>query len=372
MSAVSARRVAIVGSHLSSAPAAAEDEPFVPEPALNGGLVIPLWPAGSPKLNQQRVHEAEVYTYANPRGKVGGAQNIHNPSLEAHPLPASASGACAILVPGGGHVSIGVSGGTDQVAFFQGCGVSTVIVRPRLRGVPDAGLDDYNMTTDAVWDTQQAIRIVRSHAKEWGIDPKKIGVVGFSAGAELVAASALEYDAFDEKHRDPNDPLAGVSSRPDFIGLLYPGPTPFETMDSRRLAGPQHDQFENMGSRLHGISPLVAAQPPPVTPRIPDDVPPSFAASSGIGDLIHALWATEWFTAMLKAGVPNTEMHIYASGTHGGAPHTIPFSTWKARFIEWLDDLGFLGPMGAETRAAADVAAFQRGERQNGVPGQVR
>ena len=195
--------------------------------AVTGGIVIPLWDAGSPKLDQKRVHEEEVYTYANPRGKVGGVQNIHNPSLEAHVptplhiclfiltpisqstsceeifsseqvLPGSDNGACVICVPGGGHVSIGVSGSTDLVPFFAGFGVATVILRPRLRGVPGSGIDGYNMTTDAVWDTQQAIRIVRAHAEEWGIDPRKIGVVGFSAGAELAAAAGLEYDAFDK------------------------------------------------------------------------------------------------------------------------------------------------------------------------------
>lgn len=173
------------------------------------------------------------------------------------------------------------------------------------------------MTTDAVWDTQQAIRIVRSHALEWGIDPQKIGVVGFSAGAELAAAASLEYAAFDDAH-SADDPLARFTSRPDFTGLVYPGPTPFETMESRKLAGPDHDQPELMGSRLHGISELVADQPPPVAPAIPNDAPPSFSTSAGIGDLIHAVWATEYFDAMLKAKVPNTEIHIYASGNHGG------------------------------------------------------
>ena len=137
------------------------------------------------------------------------------------------------------------------------------------------------MTTDAVWDTQQAIRIVRAHAEEWGIDPHKIGVVGFSAGAELAAAAALEYAAFDDEHSAAADPLARFTSRPDFLGLVYPGPTPFETMESRKLAGPDHDEPELMGSRLHGISELVAEQSPPETPVIPDDAPPSFSTSAG-------------------------------------------------------------------------------------------
>ena len=109
------------------------------------------------------------------------------------------------------------------------------------------------MTTDAVYDAQQAIRIVRSRATEWGIDAHKIGVLGFSAGAELAAAASLEYAAFDAAHAaESGDPLAAHTSRPDFTGLIYPGPTPFETMRSRKLAGPDHGQPDLMGSRLHG------------------------------------------------------------------------------------------------------------------------
>ena len=87
-------------------------------------------------------------------------------------------------------------------------------------------------------------------------------------------------------------------------------------------------------ANVAGISEKVADEPDPVAPAIPDDVPPSFCASAGVGDLIHAVWATEYFTAMLHAKVPNTEMHIYASGTHGGGlthMNGIPFGTWTAR-----------------------------------------
>ena len=277
-------------------------EPFLPEPALPGGIVLPLWPAGSTKLNQSRTHEAEIYNQGEPAhvhpDVIKTAANIHNPSLEAHPCYDSASGAAVICVPGGGHQRIGVaSGGTDFVPFFAASGIACIVLRPRLRA------DGYNMTTDAVLDTLQAVRIVRSNARAWGIDSQKIGLLGFSAGAELVAASALEFETF--------DPTGKVSARPDFVGLVYPGPTPFETLKSRKLAGPDHGEPELMGSRLNGISPLVNQEPPPVAPSIPSTVPPCFLTSAGVGDRIHALWATEYFTAMLEAGVPNTEMHIY-------------------------------------------------------------
>ena len=220
------RRLCSLSRHLSplAQSVGASSGAFVPAPALPGGIVISLWPADSPKLNHSRVEEPEVYNMNDPGvrdGIIKQANNIHNPSLEAHPFGSGGCGAAVICVPGGGHQQIGVSGGgTDFVPYFASFGVSTIVLRPRLR------VDGYNMTTDAVWDTQQAIRIVRSRAEEWGIDPQKIGVLGFSAGAELAAAASLEYTAFDAAHAGSDDLLAGITSRPDFLGLIYPGASP--------------------------------------------------------------------------------------------------------------------------------------------------
>ena len=189
-------------------------------------------------------------------------------------------------------------------------------------------------------DAQQSIRLVRAYAKEWNIDPNKIGIMGFSAGAELASAAAVLYDDFDKKNSDPGDPLAGISSRPDFVGIIYPGPTPF----ARNRAAPP----------------------------IPRNVPPSFIASGGSDDQIHAIWADEYFAAMLAVRVPNLEMHIYANGSHpgdllrdgsrmsGGLTDRsgIPFGTWQFRFIDWFRDLGFLEPPGVETKAAKDIAFY--------------
>ena len=90
----------------------------------------------------------------------------------------------------------------------------------------------------------QAIKVVRAYAEDWGIDPKKIGAIGFSAGAELTAPAAIRYVEFDKTHDVPGNPLAKISSRPDFVGLVYPGPTPFrggaEVADSRRRAAVVH------------------------------------------------------------------------------------------------------------------------------------
>jgi endo-1,4-beta-xylanase len=312
--------------------------PYAPQPILPGGIILPLYPPGSPFLRSDRVHEAEQYNLSKSApGRISSIVNIHNPSIEVHTVDGGVStGAAVILAAGGGHNTLNVATeAADFVPFFYNHGVTTIILRNRLRK------DGYDPKTDAVHDAMQAIRLVRAYASEFRIDPRRIGIMGFSAGAELSSPAALGYPEFDAAHRSADDPLAGVSSRPDFVGIVYPGPTPF----------------------ARGA-----------TPTIPSDVPPAFVVSPGSGDRVHALWAMEYYQAMLSAGVPNVEMHLYGNGRHPGDPlpdgsrmtgglthrNGIPFGTWQDRFIDWFRDLGFLQKSGLETKAARDVAEFQR------------
>ncbi len=302
-------------------------EPFQPEPIIEGGEIIPLYPPDSPFLKKERISEPEDYnsTFGKKPDKIINVLNIHNPSIEIHLAPDNEknTGAFVILAPGGGHKILWVNPeGGAWVPHFAEMGVSTAILRNRLR------VDGYEPTTDATYDAQQAIRIIRANAGKWKIDPKKIGIVGFSAGAELAAPAALFFDEFEEKNS--SDSLGKVSARPDFIGLIYPGPTPFSR--------------------------------DPET-RIPRNVPPAFITCSGSTDKVHAEWAADYFNPMLKAGVPNTEFHIYARGGHGGqkrGPDEIPYASWPDRLDQWLADLGFLGKPGEETRAAKDLESFAR------------
>jgi acetyl esterase/lipase len=319
------------------APGPANDLPYAPQPILPGGVVIPLYPPGSPFLNMARVREAEQYSMSQSApGRINSIVNIHNPSIEVHTVDRSLNtGAVVILVAGGGHNSLNVgSESADFVPFFYNYGVNTVILRSRLRR------DGYNPQVDEVNDALQAIRMVRAYAAEWRIDPHKIGMMGFSAGAELAAAAAVGFDDFETKNNAPGDPLAGTSARPDFVGIIYPGPSPFA---KGRTA-----------------------------PPIPRNVPPAFVVCGGSGDRVHAVWAMEYFSAMLNMSVPNIEMHIYGNGRHPGDPlpdgshmtggltdrNNTPFGTWQFRFIDWFRDLGFLQKPGVETQAAKDVEAF--------------
>jgi endo-1,4-beta-xylanase len=143
-------------------------------------------------LKKERVREAEQYNLCKAvPGRISSIVNIHNPSIEVHTVEGGLNtGAAVILAAGGGHNTLNVgSESPDFVAWFYNYGVNTVILRNRLRR------EGYNVQDDAVHDALQAIRLARAHAKEW--------------------------------NSDPTDPLAGISSRPDFVGLVYPGPTPF-------------------------------------------------------------------------------------------------------------------------------------------------
>ncbi len=205
-------------------PGPATDAPYAPQPILPGGVVVTLYPPGSPYLKMDRVREPEQYNMSQTvPGRINSIVNIHNPSIEVHTVDRGLNtGAAVILAAGGGHNTLNVgSEASDFVPFFYNYGVNTVILRNRLRR------DGYNPQTDEVYDALQAIRLVRAYAKEWGIDPHKIGIMGFSAGAELAAPAAVLFDDFDKKNSGPGDPLAGITSRPDFVGIIYPGPIAF-------------------------------------------------------------------------------------------------------------------------------------------------
>ena len=318
-------------------PGPVTDAPYAPQPILPGGVVVPLYPAGSPFLKADKIREAEQYNMSQTvKGRISSIVNIHNPSIEVHLVDRGLNtGAAVILAAGGGHNTLNVgTESADFVPYFYNYGVNTIILLNRLRR------DGYNPQTDAVNDALQAIRLVRAYAKEWHLDPKKIGIMGFSAGAELSAPAAILFEEFDKKNSDAGDPLAGVTSRPDFAGIIYPGPTPFAR---NRTA-----------------------------PAIPRNAPPAFIACAGAGDRGHAVWAIEYYSALLAIGSPNNEMHLYGNGRHPGDAlpdgsrmtggltdrSGIPFGTWPLRYVDWFRDLGFLGKPGVETRAAQDVATF--------------
>ncbi len=272
-----------------------------PKPLIPGAKVITLWPKGSPKLRALPGYDKpEQFNVTKGRPeRVQSVENIHNPSIEVHLAPADkANGMAVIVAAGGGNKTCNVgSEGTDIADWLNGLGVHAFIERYRLR--------PYDSTTDALADTQRSIRMVRAHAKEWGVDPHRVGIMGFSAGGEQAAWVTLKFDEGDPK---ATDAVEKESCRPDFSVLIYPG---WARMDLS---------------------------------NVPKNAPPTFLTSAGIDDAFHARQTVEFYDALFKAKIP-TELHIYGHGGHAGgiSPRKgIPFGTWHLRFVDWAKDLGLM------------------------------
>ncbi|MGH9846105.1 MAG: TIM barrel protein [Blastocatellia bacterium] len=264
-----------------------------------------LWPSGHPTL--QGANEKEVTTPPNPQPgqRIASIVNVHNPSIEVHlAAPGKATGAALVVAPGGGHRQlVWGSEGIDLLPWLHGMGVSVFILKYRLAQTPNY---KYTVEGEALQDTQRAIRIVRHRAREWGVNPSRVGVLGFSAGGALAALADIR---FDRGKPDAADPIERQSCRPDFVGLVYPGWAPMDI-------------------------------------TAPPDAAPAFLTSAGLDDASHARQTVEFHNSLFKAGV-QSDLHIYAHGGHGGGIRPrdgIPFGAWPKRFEEWLADLGMLKP----------------------------
>jgi endo-1,4-beta-xylanase len=277
-----------------------------PKPLVPGAQVVTLWPAGSPMLRAEKGwDQPEVFNMTrNMPDRVESVVNIHNPSIEMHLAPPDkANGMAVIVAAGGGNTTCNVGPeGTAIATWLNSIGVSAFIERYRLR--------PYISGVDALADTQRSFRVVRANAKEWGVDPKRIGIMGFSAGGEQSALVAMKYD---EGKPDSADPIEHFSCRPDFTVLVY------------------------AGGRVDMSS-------------IPKDAPPAFLVCAGLDDASHAVFTVNFYQAYFNAKRP-VELHIYAHGGHAGgiSPRKgIPFGTWQFRFVDWAKDLGFMTPAPAQ------------------------
>ena len=266
--------------------------------------VIYLWPAGATTL--QGAGEKEIVMVPEnpqPGERPRKIKNIHNPSIEVFlPSAEKATGAAILVAAGGAHRELNVgTEGSDIAEWLYQFGVAAFILKYRLEQTPGY---HYTVAGEALQDTQRALRIIRSRAKEWRINPGRVGILGFSAGGALAALADIR---FDRGNPDASDRIEQQSCRPDFVALVYAGWRPMD------LAAPK-------------------------------DAAPAFLTSAGIDDKFHARQTVEFYNALFSVGVP-AELHIYGHGGHGGGikPRDgIPFGTWHHRFQEWLADLGML------------------------------
>lgn len=252
-------------------------------------------------------------------------RHVTDPVLDMYPAPPGKSNGTAVIIcPGGAYWALAISHEGSQVAnWLNSLGITAFVLKYRL---PDNSIMK-NKTIGPMQDGQEAIRIVRRHAKAWNINPHKIGIMGFSAGGHL--ASTLS-NHFDEKVYDTQD---STSARPDFSLLIYP----VITMDST---------FTHMGSRINllGDNPL-----PGQVKRFSNELqvtlqtPPAFMVHSLDDGAVPVQNSIRYALALKNCHVP-CELHLYEAGGHGyglGRSNDTE-STWPEACKAWLKARGFL------------------------------
>jgi acetyl esterase/lipase len=180
--------------------------------AQDTAIQIPLWPNGAPGFESKRNEPEEAKDY--------WVKNIHNPSITVYlPPKDKATGTAVVIFPGGGHrLLVFNAEGRDPARFLNSIGVAAFIVKYRLFR-EDSNL--YSLDREVRQDAYRAIRLVRSRAAEWNIDPGKVGTLSFSAGGEVA-----ELVAYGPGKGDPSapDPIDRADGKPNFQMLVYPGP----------------------------------------------------------------------------------------------------------------------------------------------------
>ncbi|HEY4051230.1 MAG TPA: alpha/beta hydrolase, partial [Acidobacteriaceae bacterium] len=194
---------------------------FAQKPAWQpapGHLTVALWPNGAPGAIPNPGSEIDTTTAKDnliagkPLIRLG---NVSTPTLTLYTPKGTNTGAAIVVFPGGGYRILAIDlEGTEVCDWLNSVGVTCALLKYR---VPDSG--PYPKSSAALQDAQRAIGIVRAHAKEWHIDPSRIGVLGFSAGAHLAAALSTH---FDQRLYDPIDAADQLSCRPDFAVIIYP------------------------------------------------------------------------------------------------------------------------------------------------------
>jgi len=273
-------------------------------------LTLPVWPGVAPGAPANPPAETDTTTAKDnliagkPLIRLG---NVSTPTLTLYKATGNNTGAAVVVFPGGGYNILAIDlEGTEVCDWLTAAGINCVLLKYR---VPGTG--PYPKSPAALQDAQRSLGLVRQHAAEWGIDPKRIGVLGFSAGAHLAAALSTHYD---KRLYDPIDAADQLTCRPDFAVIVYPG---YLALADKNFA-PNAD-----------INPTA-------------QTPPTFIVQAE-DDPVHVENAVVYFLALKNAHVP-AELHIYAQGGHGyGLRRTaLPVTTWPQAVEVWLHTIGIL------------------------------
>jgi acetyl esterase/lipase len=288
-------------------PASAQKPAWEPPPGLT---TIPLWPkevpggliAAGPEVDTTKPTDNLIA--GKPLVRLG---NVSKPTLTLYPPKGKNTGAAVVVFPGGGYSILAIDlEGSEVCDWLNSAGITCVLVKYR---VPNSG--PYPKSDAALQDAQRAVGMVRTRAAEWHIDPKKIGVLGFSAGGHLAAALSTHYD---KRLYPPVDAADQASCRPDFAVIVYPG-------------------YIAMADKDFAPNPDIV---------VTDKTPPTFLVQAE-DDPVHVENAVVYFMELKKAKVP-AELHVYAQGGHGyGLRRTaLPVTTWPQSVEVWLHTIGVL------------------------------
>lgn len=301
----------VIAVALQFAPLVAQQPAWQPAP---GHVTLSIWPNGVPGAATPPANApAEMDTTTAKDNVVAGKPlvrlgNVNTPTITLYkPEKAKGDTAAVVVFPGGGYRILAIDlEGTEVCEWLNSAGVACVLLKYR---VPDSG--PYPKSPAALQDAQRAVGLVRQHASEWGIDPKRVGVLGFSAGGHLAAALSTH---FDKRIYEPIDAADQLSCRPDFSVVVYPG----------YLALAEKNMEPN----------------PEIHPTA--QTPPTFIVQAE-DDPVHVENATNYFLALKNAMVP-AELHIYSDGGHGyGLRRTaLPVTAWPLLAEKWMHTINVL------------------------------
>jgi acetyl esterase/lipase len=284
-----------------------------------GHTEVRLWPG---KIPDARPTTGPEFTKTDAKDLVAGKpwtyiNNVSIPTMTVYKPTTKNTGAAVIVFPGGGYQILAIDlEGTEVCDWLTAKGITCILSKYRVPGegkLPKSGAYP-KQSPEALEDAKRTISLVRAHAAEYGIDPHKIGVLGFSAGGHLVAATSVH---FGKRIYPTVDAIDNTSCRPDFAIAIYPG----------------HLSIADNSIALN----------PDIATHITRDTPPTFLLQNEDDHEDRVEDAISYFFGLKKAGVP-TEMHVYAQGGHafGLRPTKYPVSAWPRLVETWLKTIGMI------------------------------
>jgi acetyl esterase/lipase len=271
-----------------------------------------IWPGAAPDAAKQSLPGPEYVTNVPTAdgGSWAAVCNVSKPTMTVYSPKGTNTGVAMLVFPGGGYQCLAINlEGTEICDWLTSRGITAVLLKYR---VPLKRLGTYWESPLALEDAQRALSLVRFHAANWNINPHKIGVIGFSAGGHMVAATSTH---FNKRSYSAADAADKESCRPDFAIACYPG------------------HLWDGESVLH-LNPNV-----PVT----TNTPPTFLLQAENDYVDGVEQSLTYYIGLKNAKVP-TEMHLYAEGGHAfGLRRTkLPISEWPQLVEKWLGTIGMI------------------------------